>query len=126
MKIDQSINGTLNKKINGEEIGMHYKVNNNWIDEEEIETENIDERIEGIIHRKINEVINLMREREELYEVRLLIELQDETDKIEMLKNQLVRIVIYETNKEEKDHFRISDLNNVIEWIEEEQEKYKL
>ena len=92
----------------------------------EVETENIDERIEGIIHRKINEVINLMREREELYEVRLLFELQDETSKIEMLKNQLVRIVLYETNKKEKDHFRISDLNNIIEWIEEEQEKYKL
>lgn len=95
---------------------MNYKV----------ETENIDERIEGIIHRTINEVINLMREREELYEVTLLYELQDETSKIEMLKNRLVRIVLYETNKKEKDHFRISDLNNVIEWIEEEQEKYKL
>lgn len=97
------------------------KVNNSWVDEEEVEMENVRDRKLRIMHRKINEVINLMRERNELYEVRLVYELQDETRRIERLKKELELFLI-----NEKDSHTILDLYNVIGWIEEEQEKYKL
>ena len=87
----------------------------------EVEKGNVDNRMLRVAHRTINEVINLMRERNELYEVRLVYELQDETRRIEGLKNELELIVAIET-----DHHLIEELTTVIDWIEEEQEKYKL
>ena len=97
------------------------KVNNSWIDEEEIETENIEVRKMRIIDGKISEVIDLIVERDELYEVRLVYELQGETRRIEQLKKELELIALLE-----KDSNEMFDLDDLIGWIEETQEKYKL
>ena len=97
------------------------KVNNSWIDEEEIETEDIEIRKMRIIDGKISEVIDLIVERNELYEVRLVHELQGETRRIEQLKKELELIALLE-----KDSNEIFDLYDLIGWIEETQEKYKL
>lgn len=97
------------------------KVNNSWIDEEEVETENIEVRKMRIIDGKINEVIDLITERDELYEVRLVYELQGETRRIEQLKKELELIALLE-----KDSNEMFDLDDLIGWIEEVQEKYKL
>ena len=113
---------------NMEEIHMtKVEINNSWIDEKEIENETLEERKLKIIHRKINQVINLMRERNELYEVRMVYELQPQTKKIEELKKQLDTLLNREiyTNKGKDQHI-ILDLITVINWINDEQKKYKL
>lgn len=115
-----------NKKM--EEIHMsNIKINNNWVDEKEIENETLEDRKLKIIHRTINRVINLMEERNELYEVRMVYELQPQTKKIEELKKQLETLLNRElyTNKA-KDRHIIVELITVINWIEDEQRKFKL
>ena len=97
------------------------KVNNSWIDEEEIETEDIEIRKMRIIDGKISEVIDLIVERDELYEVRLVYQLQEETRRIEQLKKELELIALLE-----KDSNEIFDLYDLIGWIEETQEKFKI
>ena len=92
------------------------------------QTKNQTNRIDRIIHREINEVINLMQERNELYEVRLVYQLQGETENIEQRKKKLERLLAYEAHsqKGQKRNHIIRELANVINWIEEEQEKYRL
>lgn len=112
---------------NTEERIMNNTINNNWVDEKEIEMEAIEKGNFKNTHKIINEVINLMREREELYEVRMVYELQQQTKKIEEMKKQLERILYYEAHiKNSGDLNLIIELANVIDWIEEEQEKYRL
>ena len=115
-----------NKKM--EEIHMsNVEINNSWIDEKEIEHETTEERMLKVMHRTINEVINLMTERTQLYEVRTLYELQKITKKIEELKKRLELILIYETRTlKEKNIQNITELIVIINWIEDEQEKFKL
>ena len=125
----------------------NIKINNSWIDEQEIEHETIEERRLKIIHKQLKELINLMRERDELYKVTLAymlqnetenIEqrneingltlaymLQDETKKIEELIKQLERNHYYETQKGE-DYNTVHNLFKISNWIEEEQEKFKI
>lgn len=119
-----------NIKNTEERIMNNNKINKRWMTEEEwgeLSPRELRNRELGIIHRTINKVINLMEERNELYEVRLIHELQEETEKIERMKKQLELFFIYETQtRNGEDQHIIKDLANVIGWIEEEQEKYRL
>ena len=119
-----------NIKNTEERIMNNTIINKRWLTEEEwgeLTPREIRNRELGIIHRTINEVINLMQERNELYEVRLIHELQEETKKIERMKKELERSFFNETHiRKGEDQHIITDLANVIGWIEEEQEKFRL
>lgn len=111
---------------NTEERIMNNKINNR-VDVKEIEQEVTKSRKLKVIHRTINQVINLMNERDELYDVTPVYELQTLTKKIEQMKNHLEGIYYHDTLiAEELEYHTIKELAEVITWIEEEQEKYKI
>lgn len=141
-----------NIKNTEERIMNNTIINKRWLTEEEwAELTPRELRIRELksIHRRINEVINLLEERNEIYETFLAYMLQDETEnieqrkemyeltlaymlqdetrKIERIKKELERKFFYETHKRKgEDYNIIKELANVIGWIEEEQEKFKL